>query len=324
MIKTNLQGLPALLKQYDQWIVWRLENKPNDPKPSKIPYNPHAYQQRASSTDPKTWGTFAEAEVIYNSGLGFSGVGFVFSKDDPFIAIDFDHCLIDGKINNCAFVNTSLFDSYTEISQSGTGLHVIGIGNNPGGTDTGHKKGDLEFYTSGRFFALTGNIFENRAEIKNIFQIQLKLFYEKYFGEMPKQTESKKVIHNLPKGRVDLSDDKIISLCSNAKNSVKFTSLWRGDITGYASHSEADLALTSILSFYTQDHNQLTRILNSSGLARDKMNRDDYTARTIEKATSGMKETFGKEPTVCYYCKKPIGKTKKGEYHPYCGKMRMY
>lgn len=314
--------IPLKIKEYPQWIVWRLEEKQGDKKSTKVPYNPHVITERASSTDRKTWGTFDEAVEVYNTSL-FSGVGFVFSKDDPFIGIDFDHCLVDRKINKCAFVNTKLFDSYTEVSQSGTGLHVIGIGDNPGGTDAGHKKGDIEFYTHGRFFALTGDLWGQNKEINEIPGYILQPFYKKYFGEIINTTQNKKPTRKITTGK-ELSDDRIIELCSNAKNSSKFTSLWRGNITGYVSHSEADLALTSILSFYTQDHNQLTHLLNSSGLTRDKMNREDYTSRTITKATLGMKETFGKEPTVCYYCKKPIGKTNIGEQHPYCGRVRSY
>jgi putative DNA primase/helicase len=319
----NPDGIPDKMKGYTQWVVWRLEDKQGEKKSTKIPYNPQVITEKASSIDNKTWGTFDKAVEIYKTGL-FSGVGFVFTNDDPFIGIDFDHCIIDGKINNCAFLNTRLFGSYTEISQSGTGLHVIGEGYNPDKTNTGHKKGDLEFYTNGRYFALTGNVWKKYNDITTIPQTILQPFYKKYFGELPTQVVIKKTpMQKLTKGK-ELTDDRIIELCSNAKNSSKFASLWRGNITGYNSHSEADLALTSILSFYTQDHNQLSRMLNSSGLSREKMNREDYTNRTIEKATSGMKETFGKETGVCYFCKKPIGKTNVGEYHPHCGHMRMY
>jgi putative DNA primase/helicase len=320
---TNLKGLPFLLKDYPNWVLWKLEPKPGEVKPAKIPYNPNDLSRRSSSTDPKTWGSFSDVEKIYNSSSEYSGVGFVFSPSDPFIGIDFDHCLIDGQVNSCAFLNTSLLDSYTEISQSGSGLHIVGVGDNPAPDGKGHKKGDIEFYTQGRFFALTGNIFKNFSEIKKISQIVLQPFYKKYFVEPPKPVV-KKVYIQKDKGGKELSDERIIELCSNAKNSSKFTSLWRGSTSGYSSNSEADLALISILGFYTQDVNQLQRMLKGSGLARDKTDREDYLNRTIAKALSGMTETFGQETGICYFCKRPIGKTQIGEYHPYCGKRRVY
>jgi len=85
----------------------------------------------ASSTDPKTWTTFENAKTAYQAG-GFDGVGFVLN-DDGLIAWDFDHCLdangriIDPKIE--AYVQQ--LNSYTEISPSGTGLHVFVLGKLP-------------------------------------------------------------------------------------------------------------------------------------------------------------------------------------------------
>lgn len=310
-LPVNVDGIPQKLKGYDQWVTWRLESRQGDPKPTKIPYNPHEPTTKASSTNAATWGTFSEAIQVYSTGL-FSGIGFVLSKDDPFIFIDFDHCLEDGKLNNCAFVNTSLLDSYTEVSQSGTGLHIIGEGYNPDKTGTGHKKGDLEFYTKGRYVAITGTVYENRTDIKIIPEPILNSFYEKYFVSN----------QNIKR---DLSDDKILDLCSNAKNSKKFTSLWRGMTTGYNSHSEADLALASIIGFYTQDETQLERMMKKSGLSREKMDRPDYMLKTIHKATSGMIEKFGDRKPTCYSCKHELpNEVGVGNLCPHCMRRRKY
>jgi putative DNA primase/helicase len=321
-LPVNVDGIPRRLKEYDQWVTWRLESRQGDPKPTKIPYNPHEPTMKASSTNSATWGTFSEAVQVYSTGR-FSGIGLVLSKDDPFIFIDFDHCLEDGKLNNCAFVNTSLLDSYTEVSQSGTGLHIIGEGYNPDETGTGHKKGDLEFYTKGRYVAITGTVYENRTDIKIIPQTNLKPFYEKYFISEPKPIPKRKT-QSVSKA-VTLSDDKIIELCSNAKNSTKFTSLWRGMTTGYNSHSEADLALASIIGFYTQDETQLERMMKTSGLFREKMDRPDYILKTIHKATSGIIEKFGDRKPTCYNCKNPLpDEIKAGDHCPNCLKRRKY
>lgn len=320
--KCCLSGLPDQMKMYDQWIVWRLENKAGEKKPAKIPYNPKS-GERASSTDRKTWGTFTEAKITYDLfSYKYAGVGFVFNKLDPFIAIDIDHCIgEDGVLSKTAYLETRMFGSYTEISQSGTGLHIIAFGGNPGGDDIGHKKGDIEFYTHGRFFALTGNVYKDHRNVTHQPMSMLIPFYDHYFTKhisKPIVKTNPLVNHN-----VDLSDDKIIEICSNAKNSSKFVALWRGSTVGYNSGSEADMALTSMLAFYTQDTNQLQRLLLRSGLSREKMNRVDYITRTINKATTTLTETFKPKTPVCWYCKTEIKNFTRKDC-AYCGKTRRY
>src|SRR5215211_7753263 len=91
----------------------------------------------------------------------------------------------------------------------------------------------------------------------------------------------------------ELTDEEIIALAKGAKNSSKFEALWSGDMSGYASHSEADQALVSLLAFYTQDKGQLDSLYRRSGLCREKwLKRSGYRRSTIEKALSGLTETY--------------------------------
>src|SRR5215217_3521543 len=91
----------------------------------------------------------------------------------------------------------------------------------------------------------------------------------------------------------ELTDEEVISLAKSAKNVAKFKALWQGDISGYASHSEADQALVSLLAFYTQDENQLDSLYRQSALCREKwLKRSGYRRSTIEKALSNLTETY--------------------------------
>jgi hypothetical protein len=91
----------------------------------------------------------------------------------------------------------------------------------------------------------------------------------------------------------ELADEEVISFARSAKNSAKFEALWSGDTSGYASHSEADQALVGLLAFYTQDEAQLDSLYQRSGLCREKwLKRSDYRRSTIEKALSGLTETY--------------------------------
>jgi len=92
------------------------------------------------------------------------------------------------------------------------------------------------------------------------------------------------------------TDEEVIKKCRDAQNAAKFEALFdRGDVHAYhgGDDSGADLALLSMLAFYTQDEIQLQRIFSSSALGRrDKWRRDDYRERTIGKALSDLGEVY--------------------------------
>jgi hypothetical protein len=92
------------------------------------------------------------------------------------------------------------------------------------------------------------------------------------------------------------SDAAILEKCRVAKNAPKFEALYtHGDVSGYGGDdSGADLALLSLLAFYTQDEAQLERLFSGSALGRrDKWrHRQDYRRRTIRKALSELDEPY--------------------------------
>jgi hypothetical protein len=117
---------------------------------------------------------------------------------------------------------------------------------------------------------------------------ELDTFYPRHFaarvGERPASANG----HHS-----ELTDEKVIRLARSAKNAAKFEALWQGDISGYASHSEADQALVSLLAFYTQDEGQLDSLYRRSDLCREKgLKRSGYRRSTIEKALSNLTETY--------------------------------
>ena len=91
----------------------------------------------------------------------------------------------------------------------------------------------------------------------------------------------------------ELADEEVVRLARGARNAAKFEALWEGDISGYASHSEADQALVSLLAFYTQDEAQLDSLYRRSGLCREKwLKRSGYRRSTIVKALSNLTDTY--------------------------------
>ena len=82
-----------------------------------------------------------------------------------------------------------------------------------------------------------------------------------------------------------LDDEDIIAKCRSSKSGAKFERLWSGDDSEHGNdRSRGDQAFTSLLSFYTQDPDQILRIVQQSGRWRDKWKRRDYQQRTVTKA----------------------------------------
>ena len=89
-----------------QWCTWRVING------RKVP--------SVKVNDPLTWRAFEEVQEPR---------GFVLSMEDPYVVIDLDHCLKEAKPKQYVltpFTSKVLFEinSYTEVSPSGSGLHI--------------------------------------------------------------------------------------------------------------------------------------------------------------------------------------------------------
>jgi hypothetical protein len=117
---------------------------------------------------------------------------------------------------------------------------------------------------------------------------ELGTFHTQHFAEPMDKPPARTNGHHS-----ELTDEKVIALARGAKNAAKFEALWSGDTSSYASHSEADQALISLLAFYTQDEAQLDSLYRRSGLCREKwLKRSGYRRSTIEKALSNSTETY--------------------------------
>lgn len=109
----------------------------------------------ASATDPDTWDSF-ETAIRHTRTKNADGVGFVFTDDDPIVGVDLDDCRdpVTGEIDDTALDIIDRLDSYTEISPSGTGYHVLITGEL---LDGRNRRGSIELYDTARFFTVTGD-----------------------------------------------------------------------------------------------------------------------------------------------------------------------
>ena len=291
-------NLPRRLVEVDQWLCWKEEKR--DGKPTKIPITPGT-GAFASSTDADTWTNF-KAAVEYARSDEADGLGFVFTADDPFVGIDLDDCRdpATGHVDEDAREIVNRLDSYTEVSPSGTGFHVLIEGELPEGRN---RKGTVEMYDSSRFFTMTGDRVNVAPQTVNSRQDALAEVHRKYVQQPAMDGEQASGVgtdtEETPATDVDLADEELIERARNAANGEKFDRLWDGDISAYESQSEADMALCSLLAFWTGgDAMWMDQLFRQSELIRPKWdeqhfaNGDTYGERTIERAISGVSDFY--------------------------------
>jgi hypothetical protein len=268
------------IRDLRQWVCWRTQER--DGKPTKVPYSPLT-GEKARSTDPATWARYDEAVGAHREH-GYHGIGFVFTPEDDLCGVDLDGCLDPetGEIESWAQEIIGELDSYTEISPSRTGVHVLVRAELPKGRN---RKGQFEAYDRGRYFTFTGRHLAGTPRSIEARQEQLERVLQRVFGE-PESTNG----HKTPALAFasQLSDEEIIEKASSAANGEKFRRLLAGDASDYSSPSEADQAFCSSLAFWTgPDPGQIDRLFRQSGLYREKWERRDYRERTIARALDG-------------------------------------
>ena len=287
--------LPAELKWSRQWCI---------AGPDKSPYsvyNGNLY--RASVTDPKQWLDFQTALDVAN--YYNVNVGYILSEKDSFTCIDLD--VVDAETQkakgeqidkekwttqeqlNRFWSIVQHFDSYTELSRSGKGLHIWIKGK----IGKGCRRDGVEVYSQERFIICTGNCIvdkpiEPRQELLEIL-----------VAEITRQREEK--IQELEELEPVEDDSVIWRKASKADNGKKFIALCEGKWKelGYPSQSEADLSLMSMFCFYSKSNAQCRRMFRQTGLGvREKAVKNDrylnYTLISIRSRQKREKEANDK------------------------------
>lgn len=159
----DVAGIPPELAALPQWLGWKWEW--DGKKWTKVPYDANT-GRHASSTNPVTWASFEVAVTFMNSER-LPGIGFVVTRDDPYVGVDLDNCRNPetGAIDAWAQQIVDDFDSYAEITPSETGLRIWITTHSrllPGG-ESGRRKGSIEIYVADRYFTVTGHRLERTS-----------------------------------------------------------------------------------------------------------------------------------------------------------------
>lgn len=261
-----LQNIPQELRELRQWVAAGEDKKPLNP----------CTGQAASPTDPATWGSFLDAV-----NCGYRHIGFVLHSSDPYCVIDLDDPATV-KANGVVMPNPDqaavdriaarhrrileAFTSYAEISQSGTGIHIVVRAKVPHGV----KRDKVEVYSDARYMIFTGNI------IKNLPISDNQTLVDMLFAEMEQGRLSTVELEQV---QSHLTDEELFNMAAGAQNAGKFLQLWHGNWQGvpeWPTQSEADFALLAMLGFYSLDNQQVRRVFRLSALGqREKATRND-------------------------------------------------
>ncbi|MEH7149333.1 phage/plasmid primase, P4 family [Bacillus thuringiensis] len=289
----NFNEIPAELKALPQWILWKFETR--NGKQTKVPCQ--VTGEMAQANNRRTWSTFATAVKFYLEG-DYDGIGFVFSRQDNYIGIDIDKCVVDGKTNAFATEIIDILDSYTEFSPSGNGIHIIIRGGLPQsvlGTGRKNTKHGLEIYSYGRFFTFTGNrensndVYERTDELAELF--------EKYFDDS--DIQGRVNLAEFEKDEIKISNDALWERMFRSKNGDEIRSLYNGSLIN-DDHSASDLALCNHLAFWTgKSATRMDSMFRETSLFRDKWDvihfsdtNETYGERTIGVAISSTSTTI--------------------------------
>lgn len=270
-----LDDIPQELRSYAQWVCWRYESR--NEKETKIPYDVKN-GNLAAVDDPTTFATFEQACTALSS---YNGLGFVLTEHDPFTFVDLD--IKPGVKPEDISRQISIqekFDTYSERSPSGQGLHIICKGH----VLSGRRRSNIEIYSSLRYMTVTGDVYERKPieERQDLIQI--------LWSEMGVGT----AIYSDQDSPQTVSDTDVIQRGTNAVNGAKFLGLMQGNWQEYypppnLSQSEADFALIDMIAFYTQNREQIIRIFRSSGLGqRKKAQRVDYINTMVNRSFDRM------------------------------------
>lgn len=293
-----LARVPEELRREPRWVCWRRETRGG--KTTKLPVDAHTGRM-AKSTDPATWATFDEA-VAAVGRWRCDGVGFVFGPDRAFTGLDLDHVIEGGALDPAYRWVVEEAGTYTEVSPSGDGLHLIFRGAKPDWAQRSRKGQPggrvVEMYDHDRYFTVTGNVFEGRgalAENPAVIERAYRAWIEP--GRAAAQPTLSDAATGSDAGAV-MDDEALLERMYASRSGDAIRALMAGDCGAQGGdRSAADMALCSHLAFWCAgDADRMDRIFRRSGLMRDKWDSrrggTTYGAQTIERAIEGCTEFY--------------------------------
>ena len=290
------EHFPERLKQHDQWLVTR----------DKKPVAPSKGWQKSVNLL-----SFTEAQGKAEQLRG--DVAFCFTESGPFVGFDLDDVTKEDGFTDEALDSVERLDSYTEVSSSGTGLHVIAEGEHLDDCKTRgdlSEAGHLEVYDESRYFVLTGDVFKGLETVESR-PTAVRVMQQEYLPKansdgsagthkpLTEQEYAGKSTNVTPK-KVRRTIETYVEY-GDADEAV--LRLWRGSDEGYPSPSEADMAFVSHLYFWCQgDSRLMDDCFRASSRMRPKWDEyrgnQTYGELTIQRVCRSNSQTFEGRPVT--------------------------
>ena len=210
------ENIPEKLKALPRWITWRSRPKGNG-KFDKVPYCPRT-DSNIDHFKPENQLSFEECLELYSQHQDrVSGIGFVFTDEDPFTGVDLDDCLEENHLLAPQQAIVKKLNSFCEVSPSGKGVKIIVEGKLPGP----NKKSQPEMYSNKIFFTVTGKKLDGNPLSVEARQKELELIYFQYyatehprFGELFSKCYLMKFLLEKSRSGINLSHSVRLALAS--------------------------------------------------------------------------------------------------------------
>lgn len=291
MITDNIEAYaPLMMRRLRRWCFYRLEQRGTAKKKTKVPYCPHKPKRFAKTNDPQTWGTIEDA-LIACRDHGGDGISFMLQKADGLVFVDLDHCINQetGELSELAQFWVDRFDSYTEVSQSGTGLHIIARAKMASDGFKDDRLG-VEVYSHARQICMNPNIYAGLEALRDA-QGALDQFLDEFFKDRHEKPTAEKIE---PVRVASVADADVQALVDKFCQSDARRALWEQrqecDLGPDQSQSITDfnIALNGLRLGFSHDDIGALIVRNRELYSDDvkKAHRRDYLTRTIENAMS--------------------------------------
>lgn len=265
------ENIPEELKVLPYFVLWKyvqkFDTEGNPKKPTKIPFQPNG--KLAESDNEQTWSTFEQVIHTLKNSCEFQGIGFMFKA--PYVGFDTDNSIDinTGEIDPTAMAMIKRLKSYTELSPSKKGFHIIVKVTKPLPINRYKKKGNYECYEEKRFFTFTGQVFKGLNKISVRDEEAEQVVNEVFLK--PKKEYQGTVYNIFPIGE-RLTKERVLEVMGRGKNTRRIQQFIDGQwqqAGNYPSQSEADAAFLNDLAFYTQkDAQMMNEIFCESGMYR--------------------------------------------------------
>lgn len=292
----STDSLPEEIKAAPRWVCWHgvPRGKGGMTKP---PLRPQEEEAPAACNDPSTWGPLEEA--VRSAQANAWGIGFMLG--DGFVGVDLDHCVdtATGEPQPWAADIVRKLDSYTELSPSGTGLHILLAGRIPEEAGDRRRRGPVEVYDGGRYFTITGRAYGPSRPLLRPVGPTLVELVRSLAGPQDEPSTAPQERSRAPSvpssvGKAALTDGDEALLfqlkTANPRAYQLYSEGWEN--LGFPSQSEADQSLcNSLVNAGADDPVQVDRIFRTSRLMRRKWDQrhgaQTYGANTVSKAFDG-------------------------------------